>query len=228
MSIAPGMTSDRHQRQPPVQRQQHADGDEQPDERDGRRDDRHLQQAGRRVHVAGQARQDAAGLHVPQLRQRQVQQPVEERAPQRQHHLRVEQALPVVAHDADERRQQDHRRGTSCPARLRRVRRAAVSSAVFSRTRSMMYRMNSGSIIWRPVPISASPKSVADAVAMRPEPAQVLAEILAPLAAEQLGLLVLALAVLRLCALARSTSCRWLRPYGRRAAGRGSRARSGW
>ena len=65
----------------------------------------------------------------------------------------------------------------------------------------MMYRMNSGSTIWRPVPISASPNSVRDAEAVRPEPPQVLAQILAPLAAEQPGLLVLALPVLLLRAL---------------------------
>ena len=53
-----------------------------------RRDDRHLHEARRRVDVAGQPRQDAAGLHVPELGQRQVQQPVEQRLPQRQHHAR--------------------------------------------------------------------------------------------------------------------------------------------
>ena len=44
----------------------------------GRRHNRHLQQPRGRVHVAGQARQDAAGLHVPQFGQRQVQQPFEQ------------------------------------------------------------------------------------------------------------------------------------------------------
>ena len=76
--------------------------DDQPDERDRRRHDRHLQQPGRRLDVAGEPRQDAAGLHVPQLRQRQVEQPVEERAPQRQHDLRVQQALAIVLEHADQ------------------------------------------------------------------------------------------------------------------------------
>ena len=49
---------------------------DQPDDRDRRRHDRHLQQSRRRLDVAGEARQDAARLHVPQLRQRQVQQPL--------------------------------------------------------------------------------------------------------------------------------------------------------
>ena len=47
----------------------------------------------------------------------------------------------------------------------------------------MMNRMNSGSIICSPAPISASTKSDADAVAVRPQPAQIFAEILAPFAA---------------------------------------------
>ena len=127
----------------------------------GRRDDRALEQPGRRVDVAGEPREDAARLHVPQLRQRQMQQPVEERAPQRQHDLRVEQALAIVAHARRRTTTAGSPTRNVMPARLRRVRRAAVSSVVLSRTRSMMNRMNSGSIICRPVPISASTKSVA-------------------------------------------------------------------
>ena len=97
-----GDDGQRRQRQPPVQQQQDGHGDDQPDERDRRRDDRHLQQSGRRLDVAGEPRQDAARLHVPELRQRQVEQPVEERAPERQHDPDVQQALAVVLEDADE------------------------------------------------------------------------------------------------------------------------------
>ena len=87
---------ERRQREPPVQRHQHDDRDDQPDDRDRRRHDRHLQQSRRRIHVARDARQDAAGLHVPELRQRQMQQALEQRTPQRQHHARVQEPLPVV------------------------------------------------------------------------------------------------------------------------------------
>ena len=86
----------RRQREPPVQRHQHDDGDDQPHERDRRRHHGHLQQPRRRVHVAGDARQDAAGLHVPQIGQRKVQQPLEQRAAQREHDARVQEPLPVV------------------------------------------------------------------------------------------------------------------------------------
>ncbi len=68
----------RRQRQPPVQRQQQPHGDDQADDRDGGRHDGHLQQAGRGVHVPREAGQNAAGLHVPELGQRQMQQPLEE------------------------------------------------------------------------------------------------------------------------------------------------------
>jgi hypothetical protein len=71
------------------------------------------------------------------------------------------------------------------PAKLSRVRRAAVSSVVLSRTRSMMNRMNSGSIICRPGADQREAEERADAVAMRPEPSQVLAQILATFAAEE-------------------------------------------
>ena len=148
ISIDAGNDRQRHQRQPPVERQQHDDGDDQPDQRDRRRDDRHLQQAGRRVDVAGEARQDAAGLHVPELRQRQVQQPIEQRPPQRQHHAHVEQLLAVVLAarrpgcDDDDHAEEQRRRPGAAATGARRV-----SSVVFSRTRSMMNRMNSGSII---------------------------------------------------------------------------------
>ena len=47
----------------------------------------------------------------------------------------------------------------------------------------MMNRMNSGSIISSPAPTSASDEDGADRVAMRPQPAQVLAQVLAALAA---------------------------------------------
>ena len=60
----------RHQREPPVERHQHADADDEPDDGQRRRHDRHLQQAGGRLRVAGEARQDPTRLHVPQFRQR--------------------------------------------------------------------------------------------------------------------------------------------------------------
>ena len=64
------------QRQPPVECEQHDDRYDQADEREGGRHDRHLQQSGRRIHVTGEARQDAARLHVPQLWQWQMQEPL--------------------------------------------------------------------------------------------------------------------------------------------------------
>ncbi len=64
-------------------------------------------QSGRRVDVPGEPRQDAAGLHVPQARQRQMHQPREERFAQRQHHADVEQALPVVPGGVKHVRQED-------------------------------------------------------------------------------------------------------------------------
>ena len=157
--------------------------DDQPDERDRRRHDRHLQEPGRGLDVAGEARQDAAGLHVPQLRQRQVEQPVEERAPQRQHHLHVQQALAVVLEDADqvgEDDDADERR----PGEVEEGQpRLADRAPVLSSTRSMMNRMKSGSTISSPALASARHEDCADRVAVRPEPAQVVAQVLAALGA---------------------------------------------
>ena len=93
---------------PPVQEQEHAYGDEQAEDRNGGRHDRHLQEAGGGVYVAGQTGQDAARLHLPQRRQRQVQEPLEERAPQRQHDPRVQHPLAVVLQDAEELGDDDH------------------------------------------------------------------------------------------------------------------------
>ena len=121
--------------------------------------DRHLQQPGRRLDVAGEPREDAAGLHVPQLRQRQVEQPVEERPPQRQHHPHVQQALAVVLEDADQVGEDDDadKRGAG------QVEAATAAPAgrapVFRSTRSMMNRMKSGSIISSPALTSASTKT---------------------------------------------------------------------
>ena len=159
ISIAPGMMASAISASRQFSAQQDADGDDQPNDRERRRHDRHLQQPGRRVDVAGEARQDAAGLHVPQLRQRQVQQPVEQRPAERQHHPRVQQALAVVLEHVDQRSRATITPRNTTPARWRRVRRDAVSSSVFSSTRSMMNRMNSGSIICRPAATSASTKT---------------------------------------------------------------------
>ena len=92
-----GNNRQRHQRQAPVERREDDDRNEQADRGNGRRHDRELQQPGRRLHVTCQPRQDAARLHVPQCRQRQVKEAVVERAAQRQHHARVEQPLPVIS-----------------------------------------------------------------------------------------------------------------------------------
>ena len=52
---------------------------------------------------------DASGLHVPQLGQRQVQQPVVERLPQGQHDPNVQEPLPVVLQHADQASYKDYR-----------------------------------------------------------------------------------------------------------------------
>ena len=85
-----------HEREPPVEVEQDANRHEQPDDRERRRDHGALQQASGRINVTRQAGQDPAGLHVPQPCQRQVQQPVEQRATQRKHHADIQQSLPEV------------------------------------------------------------------------------------------------------------------------------------
>jgi hypothetical protein len=104
MNIAPGITAIAvsREREPPVDRQKDGDADDQPDDGERRRYDRHLQQARRGVHVAREARQDPAGLHVPQLRQRQMQQAIEQGAAQREHEPRVQEPLPVVLGDVQQ------------------------------------------------------------------------------------------------------------------------------
>ena len=79
-----------------------------------------------------------------------MQQPIEQRAPEREHDPHVQQPLAVVL---DARRPGRRRMMTArniAPARLRRRQPGRVSSAVFSSTRSMMNRMNSGSTICSP------------------------------------------------------------------------------
>src|SRR5438093_3878359 len=70
----------------------------------------------------------------------------------------------------------------AAPARLRRARRAAVSNRALSSTRSTMNRMNSGSIICSPV-VSKASEERAGGVPVRPEPAQIVAQIRPPLPA---------------------------------------------
>ncbi|HUR60125.1 MAG TPA: ABC transporter ATP-binding protein [Opitutaceae bacterium] len=67
--------NDRHGRksEPPVQREEHANRNEQPDDRNCRRHTRELEEAGRGLHIAGEPREHAAGFHVPHFRQRQVE-----------------------------------------------------------------------------------------------------------------------------------------------------------
>ena len=84
----------------PVEGEQDPDSDNEPNGGDGGRDDGHLEQAGRGLDVAGQAGQDAACLHVPESRQRQVQQPLVERAPQRENHPHVQDPLAIVLEPA--------------------------------------------------------------------------------------------------------------------------------
>ena len=150
--------------------------------RDRRRDDRHLQQARRRVDVAREPRQDAARLHVPERRQRQAQQALEQRAAQRQHHARVDEALPIVARHVQRRRQRDDGRNAP-PARFRRRRRSGVAAAVSSSTRSVMKRMNSGSIISSPAVSDREHEDDGDGPPLRPEPAQVVLQVVAALGA---------------------------------------------
>jgi len=71
-------------------------GDGQADERQGRGHERHLEEPGGGVHVPGQAGQDAAGLHLPQSGQRQVEQPVVQGPAEGEHDPRVQELLPVV------------------------------------------------------------------------------------------------------------------------------------
>ena len=156
ISMAPGMMARAVSASRQFSVNSNAHGDEQADDRDGGRHDGHLQQPGRRVHVAGQAGQDAAGLHVPQLGQRQVQQPVEERPAERQHHPHVQQALAVVLETLDQAWRGRSRRRTGRPPGGAGSGATPVSSPVFSSTRSMMNRMNSGSIISSPAASNAS------------------------------------------------------------------------
>ena len=55
------------QSQPPIERQQNSDSDQKANRRHGRRNDGHLHQSGRRVHIAGKTRKNAARLHIPKL-----------------------------------------------------------------------------------------------------------------------------------------------------------------
>ncbi len=70
----------------------------------------------------------------------------------------------------------------TAPAMCKSGRREAASSSVFKSTRSMMNRMKSGSIICSPAAIEREHEDGADGVTMRPEPAEVFAEILAAFA----------------------------------------------
>jgi hypothetical protein len=173
-----------HDRQAPVQRQQHADRDEEPDERDRRRDDRTLEEAGRRIHVARQTGEDAAGLHLPQLGQREMEQAVEERAPQRQHHLRVQQTLAVIACHADQRRHEDDREeGEAGQVQAiqsrggidRRIQQDAIDDEPHEERLDHL----------QPGADEREQEQRRHPIAMWPQPTQVLAEILTTLAAEQ-------------------------------------------
>ena len=90
----------------------------------------------------------------------------------------------------------------------------------------MMNRMNSGSIICKPGADERKHEERGDAVAMRPQPAQILAEILAPLATQQCRLRLVRLTDLGLRAVGDRTLAAGFVRYGRRAVGRGSRERS--
>ena len=182
ITITPGMIASAVSASRQFSDHQHRHGDDQPDDRDRRRDDRHLQQAGRRVDVAGETRQDAAGLHVPQLRQRQVQQPVEQRPPQRQHDPHVQQALAVVLEDADARSRGRSRatntRAGEVQARQargaveRRVQQHAVDDEPHEERLDHL----------EPGDDQREQEEHADRVAVRPQPAQVIAQVFAPLA----------------------------------------------
>lgn len=63
-----GNNRDGRQRQAPVQGEQNPYRHRQSNHRNRRRHNRELHQPRRRIHVAGQAREDAAGFHVPQFR----------------------------------------------------------------------------------------------------------------------------------------------------------------
>ena len=158
------------------------DRDDQPDERHRWRHDCHLQEAGRRLDVAGESRQDAARLHVPQLGQRQVEQPVEERPPERQHHPHVQQTLAVILEDPGQIREDDHadKRGAGQmearePRRPveRRVQEHAVDDEPHEERLDHL----------EPGADQREDEDGADRVAMRPQPAQVVAQVLAPFAA---------------------------------------------
>ena len=84
---------ERDERELPVEHDQHAHGDHEPDHGDRRRHDRELQQP--------------AGFHVVQPRERQVHEPLEQRVAQRQHHARVHESLSIVAREVQRRRNRD-------------------------------------------------------------------------------------------------------------------------
>ena len=175
-----GDDRERRQRQPPVQDHQDGDGDRSAGGARCRRDHRHLQQAGRRFDVSGQPRQDAAGLHLPELRQRQVQQPIEQRPAQREHHAGVQQPLAVVLEDADAVRRRRSRATKTPPARFRRdIRAARVQRGVQQHAvddEAHEQRLDH----LEPGRDQREREEQANREAVRPQPADVVAEILPP------------------------------------------------
>ena len=172
-------------RQPPVQREENHDGDQQAHHGNRGGDDRQLQEAGRGVHVAGDPRQDASRLHVPERRQRQVQQAVEERPPQREHHLDVQQLLAVVLEHVGQPRQHDDGNEQSpnqmqpvqpFGERERRQQDVVDDEAHEKRLRHLEARRDEG---------QAEHHRRAEPVG--PEPRHVLADVLSPLAFREKG-----------------------------------------
>jgi hypothetical protein len=137
-----------------------------------------LQQPGGRIDVAGEPRQDAAGLHAPKFRERQVHEPVEERAAEREHHAHIEQALAVVLPRPQQVRKDDDREkqgagqlqtGEAGAGVEPGVEQDAVDDEAHEQRLNHLQRCRH----------EGQNKDRDDASAMRPEPAQVVAEIFA-------------------------------------------------
>jgi hypothetical protein len=110
-------TIDGRRRQLPVQDKEDTECHPKPQHRHAGRNDGQLQEAGRGADVAAEPRDDAAGLHVRQLVQRQVQQPPMQRPPERQRDPLVDDLLPVVAPVPRDLPGDDHRQ-EGCPRQM--------------------------------------------------------------------------------------------------------------
>ena len=84
------------------------EGEADAEQRDERRNERHLHQPGQRFEVAGQPRDHSAGLDVVKPRQREAQQMAVEHAAHTREHARVQRVHPVVTPGIERAREQHH------------------------------------------------------------------------------------------------------------------------